>query len=111
MEEERSKTREQRCWVHKTANVLDKLPRSVQPYAKKLIHEMYLSPKKEKALAAYRRFLSEFEAKYPKATDCLRKDEDVLFTFYDFPDDGLQAGPAGGTALEEAGTALSCSLM
>ncbi|MBM3284382.1 MAG: IS256 family transposase [Candidatus Aminicenantes bacterium] len=77
--------RVQRCWVHKTANVLDKLPKSVQPYAKKLIHEMYLSPTKETALAAYVRFLSEYEAKYPKATDCLRKDEDVLFTFYDFP--------------------------
>ena len=85
LEEEFSKVREQRCWVHKTANVLDKLPQSVQPYAKKMIHEMYLSPTKEKALEAYRRFLSEYEAKYPKATDCLRKDEDVLFTFYDFP--------------------------
>lgn len=85
LEEEYSQVREQRCWVHKTANVLDKLPQSVQPYAKKLIHEMYLSPTKEKALEAYRRFLSEYEAKYPKATDCLRKDEDVLFTFYDFP--------------------------
>jgi putative transposase len=85
LEEEYSEVREQRCWVHKTANVLDKMPQSVQPYAKKLIHEMYLSPTKEKALVAYRRFLSEYEAKYPKATDCLRKDEDVLFTFYDFP--------------------------
>ena len=85
LEEEQSETREQRCWVHKTSNVLDKLPRSVQPYAKKMIHEMYLSPTKEKALIAYRRFLAEYEAKYPKATDCLRKDEDVLFTFYDFP--------------------------
>jgi len=85
LEEEFSDVREQRCWVHKTANVLDKLPRSVQPYAKKLIHEMYLAPTKEKARAAYRRFLAEFEAKYPKATECLRKDEDVLFTFYDFP--------------------------
>jgi len=85
LEEEFSDVREQRCWVHKTANVLDKLPKSVQPYAKKLIHEMYLAPTKEKARAAYRRFLSEFEAKYPKATECLRKDEDVLFTFYDFP--------------------------
>jgi len=85
LEEEYSRVREQRCWVHKTANVLDKLPQSVQPYAKKLIHEMYLAPTKEKALEAYRRFLSEYEAKYPKATDCLRKDEDVLFAFYDFP--------------------------
>ena len=85
LEEEYAKVREQRCWVHKTANVLDKLPQSVQPYAKKLIQEIYLAPTKEKALEAYRRFLSEYEAKYPKATDCLRKDEDVLFTFYDFP--------------------------
>jgi transposase-like protein len=85
LEEELPGAREQRCWVHKTANVLDKLPQSVQPYAKKMIHEMYLSPTKEKALAAYARFLSEYEAKYPKATECLRKDEDVLFTFYDFP--------------------------
>jgi len=85
VEEEYSAVREQRCWVHKTANILDKMPKSVQPYAKKLIHEMYLSPTKEKALSAYRRFLSEYEAKYPKATGCLRKDEDVLFTFYDFP--------------------------
>lgn len=85
LEEEFPGAREQRCWVHKTANVLDKLPQSVQPYAKKMIHEMYLSPSKETALAAYARFLSEYEAKYPKATECLRKDEDVLFTFYDFP--------------------------
>jgi len=85
LEEDFPHVREQRCWVHKTANVLDKLPKSVQPYAKNLIHEMYLAPTKEKAMAAYRRFLSEFEAKYPKATECLRKDEDVLFTFYDFP--------------------------
>jgi len=85
LEEEHAQVREQRCWVHKTANVLDKLPQSVQPYAKKLIHEMYLSPTKEAALIAYRRFLSEYSAKYPKATECLRKDESVLFTFYDFP--------------------------
>jgi transposase-like protein len=85
LEEEYAQVREQRCWVHKTANVLDKLLQSVQPYAKNMIHEMYLSPTKETALAAYARFLSEYEAKYPKATECLRKDEDVLFSFYDFP--------------------------
>jgi len=87
LEEEFPSVREQRCWVHKTANVLDKLPKSVQPYAKKLIHEMYMSPTKKKAIKAYHRFLSEYEAKYPKATACLQKDEDVLFTFYDFPAD------------------------
>lgn len=85
LEEEFSGVREQRCWVHKTANVLDKLPKSAQPYAKKLIHDMYLAPNKKDALVAYNRFLSEFEPKYPKATECLRKDKDVLFAFYDFP--------------------------
>ena len=68
LEEEYTQVYEQRCWVHKTANVLDKLPQSVQPNAKKLIKEMYLSPTEETTLIAYRRFLSEFSAKYPKAT-------------------------------------------
>ena len=77
--------REQRCWVHKTANVLDKLPKRVQPYAKKLIHEMYLAPTREDALKAYERFCEEYRAKYLKAVQCLEKDKGVLFTFYDFP--------------------------
>lgn len=63
VEEEFPKIREQRCWVHKTVNVLDHLPKSVQPYAKRLIHEMYLSPTRETAQNAYKRFLSEFSAK------------------------------------------------
>ena len=79
------RTREQQCWVHKTANVLDKLPKGQQPDAKQMIHDMYLSPTKKEALAVYQRFLDLYEAKYPKACECLRKDEDVLFTFYDFP--------------------------
>ena len=83
--EEYPRTREQQCWVHKTANVLDKLPKSQQPDAKQMIHDMYLSPTKKEALAAYQRFLDLYEAKYPKACECLRKDEEVLFTFYDFP--------------------------
>ncbi len=78
-------TREQRCWVHKTANVLDKMPKSVQPDAKKLIHEMYLSPTLKAAKAALVEFRQRFGAKHPKAVECLDKDEDVLFTFYDFP--------------------------
>lgn len=78
-------TRQQRCWVHKTANVLDKLPKSVQPSAKAAIHEIYLAPTKEKAEEAYEQFRALYEAKYPKAWDCLRKDEDQLFSFYDFP--------------------------
>jgi len=85
LEEEFPGTKHQRCWVHKTANVLDKLPKSVQPDAKKLIHEMYLSPTRNDALAVYDRFLDLHQAKYPKACECLSKDKDVLFTFYDFP--------------------------
>lgn len=78
-------SKRQRCWVHKTANVLDKLPKRVQPHAKMLLHEMYLSPTKLDALKAYDLFLKTYGVKYPKACDCLRKDKDVLFTFYDFP--------------------------
>jgi transposase-like protein len=78
-------TRQQRCWVHKTANVLDKLPKSVQPSAKALIHEIYLAPTRKKAFEAFHEFEARYEAKYPKAWDCLSKDEDQLFSFYDFP--------------------------
>jgi len=85
LEEEFPPTKHQRCWVHKTANVLDKLPKSVQPDAKKLLHEMYLSPTHKDALAVYDRFIELYQAKYPKACECLSKDKDVLFTFYTFP--------------------------
>ena len=85
LEEEFPATKHQRCFVHKTANVLDKLPKSVQAQAKGRIHQMYLSPTKEDALEAYEDFISLYEAKYPKACECLEKDKDVLFTFYDFP--------------------------
>jgi putative transposase len=77
--------REQRCWVHKTANVLDKMPKSVQGKAKAMLHEMWQAPTKEKALAAYQHFLSSWEEKYPKAVECLREDKEELFAFYDFP--------------------------
>ncbi len=81
------KTRQQRCWVHKTANVLDKIPKSAQPQAKRCIHDIYLAPTKRQALEAYEKFMNLFEGKYPKACQCLRKDKDQLFTFYDFPAD------------------------
>jgi len=77
--------RHQRCWVHKTANVLDKLPKKLQLQAKSLIHQMYQAPTKKDALAFYEQFLSLYRDKYPKACQCLEKDKDVLFTFYDFP--------------------------
>ena len=79
------RTREQQCWVHKTANVLDAIPKCLHVDAKRMIHDMYMAPTKEEALKAYQLFLDLYEAKYSKACECLRKDEDVLFTFYDFP--------------------------
>ena len=78
-------TKRQRCWVHKTANILDKLPKSVQPKAKSLIHEMYMAPTKEVAIKAYEHFIEVYEAKYPKAVKTLVKDKADLFNFYDFP--------------------------
>lgn len=78
-------TREQRCWVHKTQNILEKLPKSMQSKAKNRIKDMYMAESKEKALKAYNEFIKLYEDKYPKAVECLRKDKDVLFTFYDFP--------------------------
>jgi len=76
---------EQRCWVHKTANILDKMPKSVQPKAKERIHDIYLAPTREQALVAYNSFLTLHSKKFPEACECLSKDKDVLFTFYDFP--------------------------
>lgn len=85
LEEEFPSCRHQRCWVHKTANVLDKMSKSVQGSAKNLIHEMYMAPTKEKGLQALASFIALYQAKYPKACECLQKDKERLFTFYDFP--------------------------
>ncbi len=78
-------TKEQRCWVHKTVNILDKMPASVQAKAKEKIHDMYMAPTKEQAFVAFNSFLTLYSTKFPKACECLTKDKDVLFTFYDFP--------------------------
>jgi len=83
--EEFPSTRRQRCWVHKTANILDKMPKGVQSKAKTRIHDMYMADTKANALKAYDEFLALYEAKYPKACECLSKDKEDLFTFYDFP--------------------------
>jgi len=85
LREEFPDTKEQRCWVHKTANILDKMPKGVQSKAKQAIHDMYMADTEEDALKAYDQFLALYEAKYPAACECLSKDKDVLFTFYDFP--------------------------
>jgi transposase-like protein len=78
-------TREQRCWVHKTANVLNKLRKSVQPKAKADIHEIWMSDTRAAAEKAFETFLEKYGRKYQAACECLRKDRDVLLTFYDFP--------------------------
>jgi putative transposase len=78
-------TREQRCWVHKTANVLDKLPKRLQPEAKEKIHNIWMAATRADADRAFDLFVAIYEAKYPKATECLAKDRDVLLAFYDFP--------------------------
>jgi transposase-like protein len=83
--EEFPTTRRQRCWVHKTANILDKMPKGVQSRAKARIHDMYQAETKDEALKAYDAFLADYQAKYPRACECLEKDKDDLFTFYDFP--------------------------
>jgi transposase-like protein len=79
------KTRGQRCWVHKTANVLNKMPKSVQPKAKADLHEIYLAEAREQANKAFDKFLAKYGAKYDEACECLRKDRDALLCFYDFP--------------------------
>lgn len=85
LEEEFPQTREQRCWVHKTLNILDKMPKGIHSKVKAHLREMYTAPTKEEALKAYEEFLILYRAKYERACECLKKDKDVLFTFYDFP--------------------------
>jgi putative transposase len=85
LDEEYPDTKQQRCWVHKTANILDKLPKSIQSKAKSMIQDMYMAETEENAWKAYDLFVSAFQDKYPKAVECLVKDRDRLFTFYQFP--------------------------
>ena len=74
----------QRCWVHKTANVLNKLPKGVQPKAKAMLHDSWMAETQAAADQAFALFVATFAAKFPAAT-CLVKDRDVLLTFYAFP--------------------------
>jgi len=78
-------TRRQRCWVHKTANVLNKLPKSLQAKAKEKLHQIWMAPDKAEAQKHFDDFISIYEDKYPKAAKCLQKDREILLTFYDFP--------------------------
>jgi len=78
-------TRHQRCWVHKAANVLDKMPRSVQPAAKAGLREIWMAPDRRAAEAAIATFAEKYGAKHGKAVACLVKDREALLAFYDFP--------------------------
>ena len=79
------KAAEQRCWVHKTANVLAKLPKSQQPKAKRALQEILMAETKAAAEAAFDAFVESYALKYENAADCLDKDRDALLAFYDFP--------------------------
>ena len=70
--------------VHKTVNILEKLPKSLQKQAKRMIQDIWMSDTKNNALKAYKKFIDFFKNKYPKAVECLEKDKEKLLTFYDF---------------------------
>lgn len=78
-------TRTQRCWKHKTANVLNKLPKGLQLKAKAELNDIWMAESRAAAEQAFDKFLLSYEAKYPKASECLHKDRSALLTFYDFP--------------------------
>lgn len=78
-------TRTARCWCHKLANVLDKLPKRLQPRAKRLLHEVMYADTRDHAAEAVERLAEEFESKYPKAVECLRADQEQLIVHFDFP--------------------------
>jgi transposase-like protein len=77
--------REQRCWVHKTGNILNKLPKSLHTKAKRALQEIWMAETKKDAVAALEAFVETYGVKYDKAADCLTKDRDALLAFYDFP--------------------------
>lgn len=78
-------TRHQRCWVHKTANVLNKLPKSVQSKVKSDLHNIWQAETREQAYMAFENTVKRFGTKYPKAMECLSKDKEQMLAFYDFP--------------------------
>ncbi len=78
-------TRHQRCWVHKTANVLNKLPKAMQPKVKADLQDIWMAPTRNAAGDAFDRALARYQTKYPKAMECLAKDRTAMLAFYDFP--------------------------
>jgi len=78
-------TRQQRCWAHKTMNVLDKLPKGEQPAAKSMLHEIWMAGRRQDAIKSFERFIELYGIKWPRAAECLEKDRCELLAFYDFP--------------------------
>ena len=85
LEEVYRTTRQQRCWMHKTMNILNCLPKSSQSKAKQALHNIWQAETKAEAEKAFDLFIKTYEAKYPKASNSLQKDRDELMAFYDFP--------------------------
>lgn len=85
LEEVYPDTRQQRCWMHKTMNVLNGLPKSAQPKARQALHAIWQAETRADAENTFDLFIETYEAKYPKATLCLHKDREELMAFYDFP--------------------------
>ncbi len=83
-------TDQQRCWVHKTANVLEKLPKAMQPRVKEALHNIWQAETREKAHDAFDNCIERFSPKYPKAMECLVKDKDSMLAFYDYPAENWQ---------------------
>jgi transposase-like protein len=84
-------TKHQRCWMHKSGNVLNCLPKTSQPEAKRMLHDIWQADTRENAEKAFDLFFECYEAKYPKATNCLAKDREELLAFYDFPAEHWQS--------------------
>jgi transposase-like protein len=97
LEEEFGATRQQRCWVHKTMNVLNKLPKSVRPKAKADLKEIWIAESRKNAEKAFDRFRAKYEAKYDKAAACLAKNREALLAFYDFPGQSIGSTSAPAT--------------
>ena len=83
-------TDQQRCWVHKIANVMEKLPKAMQPKVKEALHNIWQAETREKAYAAFDNCIERFSPKYPKAMECLAKDKDSMLAFYDYPAENWQ---------------------
>ncbi len=104
LEEVHPESRQQRCWMHKTTNVLNCLPKSLQPKAKQALHEIWQANAREDAERAFDLFLKTYEPKFPKAALCLEKDRDELMAFYDFPAQHWQSIRTGNPIESTFGT-------